>query len=144
MKICPNCGASCPNDAAFCTRCGNVLGAYVDVFDHTAEFDAKDVSDNKVYAMLCYLTGVVGVIIALLAGQDSAYAKFHIRQIIKFTVVEALVGILMAILCWTILVPIAGALFLLVLAVIKIICFFRVCAGKSIEPAIIRSMGFLK
>ena len=47
-----------------------------DPFDHTSEFSAKDVSDNKVMAMLMYLMGTIGIIIALLAGTNSPYVGF--------------------------------------------------------------------
>ena len=111
--------------------------------DHTNEFDAEDISKNKIFAMLVYLLDFMGIIIALLAG-PSEYVRFHVRQALKFTVVEVLTAICIAVLVWTILVPIAGAIFLLVLLVIKIICFIQVCKGKACEPAIIRSIGFLE
>jgi len=111
--------------------------------DHTDEFDAEDISKNKIFAMLVYLLDFMGIIIALLAG-PSEYVRFHVRQALKFTVVEVLTAICIAVLVWTILVPIAGAIFLLVLLVIKIICFIQVCKGKACEPAIIRSIGFLE
>ena len=34
-----------------------------DPYDHTAEFDPKDISDNKVFAMLCYLMDFIGIIV---------------------------------------------------------------------------------
>ena len=40
--------------------------APVDPYDHTAEFDQKDISDNKVFAMIAYLIGTTGIIIARL------------------------------------------------------------------------------
>lgn len=115
-----------------------------DPFDHTAEFDAKDISDNKVISMLVYLMGAIGIVIALLASSTSKYAAFHVRQALKFTVVELLVGVVSALLCWTFIVPIAAGIFLGVLTVIKFICFFQICSGKAKEPAIIRSLNFLK
>lgn len=53
--------------------------APVDPYDHTAEFSQKDISDNKVIAMLVYLMGAVGIIIALLASSESPYVSFHVR-----------------------------------------------------------------
>ena len=106
--------------------------------------NAKDISENKVFAMLVYLLGVMGVIIALLASSSSAYTKFHLRQALKFTVVEILTGIVSLLLVWTVIVPVLGGIFICVLEVIKIICFFQVCSGKAKEPAIIRSLNFLK
>ncbi len=115
-----------------------------DPYDHTAEYSPKDISDNKVIAILVYLMGTIGIIIALLASKESPYVAFHLRQGLKFLVVEVLVGIISAVLFFTLIVPIAGGIFLIVLWVIKIICFFQICTGKAKEPAIIRSLGFLK
>ena len=66
--------------------------APVDPYDHTAEFDQKDISDNKVFAMIAYLIGTMGIIIALLASHKSPYAMFHVRQALKFTVLSTLTG----------------------------------------------------
>ena len=62
-------------------------------WDHTREFDAKDVSENKAVAMLVYLMGFIGIIIALLAGTTSPYAAFHVRQGLKFVVLDTLIVI---------------------------------------------------
>ncbi len=163
MKTCTNCHAQLPDDAAFCTQCGCQFGdaqptqgnvqnpqqqyapapAY-DPYDHTSEFDAKDISDNKVFALACYLLDFVGVIIALLASKSSNYTMFHIRQSLKISVVEILVLICTAALCWTIIVPIAAAAAFIFLLVVRVICFFQICGGKAKEPVLIRKLGFLK
>lgn len=162
MKICQHCQTQLADDAQFCTVCGSKFASaeggapvpptqpqqqYVprfDPYDHTGEFDAKDISDNKVIAMLVYLMGVVGIFIALLASSTSPYAAFHVRQALKFTVINALSAIAAALLCWTIIVPVAYGIFAIILFVVKIICFFQVCGGKAKEPAIIREFGFLR
>ena len=113
-------------------------------FDHTNEFDAKDISDNKVIAMLVYLLGIVGVFLALIGSQNSPYAAFHVRQSLKFTVIETLMAIITALLSWTFIVPIAAGIMYIVLFVVKIICFVSICKGEAKEPAIIRSFGFLR
>ena len=150
MKTCPKCGAQMEDQAVFCANCGaNYNNPYTTAapvtpeWDHTAEFDPKDVSDNKVIAMLVYLLSVIGILIALLS-QNSPYAAFHVRQALKFLVVETLVGLVTAILCWTVIVPIAAGIFYVVLWVVKIICFVSICKGEAKEPVIIRSFGFLK
>lgn len=166
--ICPKCGAEVADGAAFCTTCGASMVAaetaapapeptptpaaapvyaapvYMDPKDHTAEFDAKDISDNKVFAMLPYIMSVVGVVVALLASKDSPYTLFHVRQALKIQVTGILLGIVTVLLCWTVIVPIAGGIAALVLLVVDIICFFRVCSGKAIEAPIVSSLGFLK
>lgn len=162
MKNCNVCGQPMDDNAAFCTKCGTPFAqnqanpgaqqqtyaqpaaAVVDPYDHTAEFDPKDISDNKVIAMLVYLLGAIGIIIALLAANQSAYAGFHVRQALKFTVAETLLFIIAGVLAFTIIVPIAALICICVLEVIKIICFFQICGGKAKEPAIIRSLKFMK
>ena len=115
-----------------------------DPFDHTSEFDDKDISDNKVFAMAAYLLGILGVIIALLASHDSKYARFHVNQALKFTIVNILISICALVLCWTFIVPIAAIIMYVVFFVLEIICFFQVCSGKAKEAPILRSLNFLK
>lgn len=177
MKICPNCNAQLDDSAAFCTNCGTQFVAQpqqnynnaqsyqmppqpnctpqYNPYDHTAEFDQQDISDNKVIAMLVYLMGAIGVIIALLASNSSKYVAFHLRQSLKFLVVEILMPIALivaAVVCiipvlgWIVygLVVIAACVAYITFFVLKIICFFQICSGKAKEPAIIRNLNFLR
>ena len=165
MKNCPKCNTQVEDSAMFCSSCGTSFATsqqptsyaapVYDPFDHTAEFDSKDISDNKVVSMLVYLLGWIGIIIALLASNSSPYAAFHLRQGLKFIVVETLLPIVVgvgAVVCivpilgWIVwgLAAIAAVVMYVVLFVIKIICFFQICSGKAKEPAIIRELKFLK
>ncbi len=161
MKTCPKCNAQLNDDAAFCNVCGASLNATAqaapapDPFDHTSEFDAKDISENKVISMLVYLMGWIGIIIALLGSTTSKYAAFHVRQALKFVVVETLIPIVLGIGALILIIPILGllayglaALAAIILYVtffvVKIICFFQICQGKAKEPAIIRNLPFLR
>ncbi len=113
-------------------------------YDHTADFDPRDISDNKVIAMLLYLSGTIGIIIALLSQNNSPYVAFHLRQALKILVTTTLVTIVTAAFCWTFIVPIIGAIAIAALLVVKVICFVDICKGKAKEPPIIRSLDFLK
>ena len=165
MKVCPKCGMQLDDNAMFCSKCGTQFSApnqqnqqnqqqapvyavpapVYDPYDHTSEFDPQDISDNKVFSMLVYLMGAIGIIIALLAANNSKYAAFHVRQALKFTVVEILMWIAAVVTAWLLFIPVfAAAVMSLVFTVIKIICFFQICSGKAKEPAIIRSLKFLK
>ena len=115
----------------------------VDPFDRTNEFEEADVHGNKLYAMLVYLLGLIGIAIALLGAKESAYVQFHVKQSLKFCIVELLLGLCVGVLFFTIIVPIAAGVCLAILEVIRIIAFFQVCGNKSKEPAIIRGLGFL-
>ena len=153
MKVCPQCRISYNDSETVCGKCGGALmtiemqpapAAPADMTDHTAEFDPADISQNKVVAMVPYLLGWIGIIIALIAGSTSPYASFHVRQALKIQICTALLGIIASILAITIIIPIAAAVCIMILGVVNIICFFHVCAGKAKEPAIVRNLGFLK
>ena len=83
-------------------------------------------------------------IIALLGSNSSPYAGFHVRQALKFTVLDILLGIIAAVFFWTFLIPIACGICYVILFVVRIISFFSICQGKAKEPVIVRSFGFLR
>ena len=65
MKVCTNCHLSFDDQANICARCGNELANIapqqtMDPTDHTAEFNAADISQNKVIAAA--VLGVVNII----------------------------------------------------------------------------------
>ena len=164
MKRCPFCNAELEDSVRFCRACGTAqpgpdyLTAAADYipqeevsaepeispWDHTAEFEAPDVAQNKLYAMLVYLLGLVGIVIAMLGAKGSEYVAFHVRQGLKLTVVDGLIVLVTARLCWTVIVPVAVAVCLVVLTVIRLVCFLWVCQGKAVEVPLIRNIGFLK
>ena len=147
MAFCPKCGAQVEDGAPFCAACGtNLAGGQTftaDPWDHTAEFDSKDISDNKCFALLPYLLGTLGIIIVALVANASPYAKFHLRQAVKFVVVNTILTILCALLFWTILVPIAAGVCFVIVFVLKVIVVFQIFGGKAVEPSIIRGLKFL-
>ena len=145
MAFCPSCGAQIEDGATTCPNCGNGVAfqqpVFTDFKDHTAEFDPKDISENKVFAMAAALLNVVGVIIALLAAQKSPYAMFHARQSLKITMCEMLCAIMLivpflgwiaALICWGILL------------VVRVILFFQICNGQAKDAPIVGSFGFLR
>mgnify|MGYP004732963221 CR=1 FL=1 len=150
MAYCKNCGAHIPDDAGFCGECGTPVSGgagmprYTDIYDHTAEFDSEDISSNKVVAMAAYILGMVGIVIALLAAPNSKYAAFHSRQALKLSITNTLLAFVMVLLSWTIIVPIAGAVCIVILGVVRIICFFQVCSGKAKELPLIGTFRILK
>lgn len=145
MAFCPSCGAQIEDGAITCPKCGNGLATqqplFTDPKDHTSEYDFKDISDNKVFAMAAVLLNIVGVLIALLAAQKSPYAMFHARQSLKITMCEVLCVIMMII---PILGWIAAGICWGVLFVVRVILFFQICKGKAKDAPIVGSLSFLR
>ena len=148
MAFCSNCGKEIPDGATVCPSCGATLGGVpaapvIEAWDHTADYDEKDISDNKVYALSAYLFSILGIILCHVLAKESPYAQFHAREALKIDVVTIVIYLLSCLLCWTCIVPIAGAVLLLILMVVKIICFVQVCKGQAKEPWLIRSIKAL-
>ena len=58
-------------------------------------------------------------------------------------ITEVIVSVITVVLCWTCIVPIAGAVASVIILIADIICFIQTCRNKSVEPIVIRSLGFL-
>ena len=169
MKNCPRCNSNLDDNAMYCTACGLQFAppqeqpaqntytqqepapgypvpAAVNQYDHTAEFSAEEVADNKLYAMLIYLTSILGIIVAVLIqkNKNSAYLEFHIKENIKLLIIETLIALATGLLSWTCIASIAGGVCLVIAIVVQLIGFFKTAGNKSIEVPIIRSFGFLK
>ena len=148
MAFCSNCGKEVPEGAATCPSCNATLTnaaqpPVIEPWDHTAEFDAQDISDNKVYALSAYLFSILGVLLCNVLAKESPYAQFHAREALKLDVVTIVVYLLACVLCWTCIAPVAGAVLILILFVVKVICFVQVCKGQAKEPWMIRSIKAL-
>lgn len=159
MKFCPKCGAQMDDSALICGQCGASLGTpmgqpmaapvaapiYAPVapenYDHTAEFDPKEISEGKVYALAIYLIPIFGVLYALIGSTGNKFTNFHVRTWLKLqivTMLSTIVGII-PILGW-----IVAGVWAVINLVLTLICFFNVCNGKAIDPPIVRGLGFLK
>ena len=148
MAFCSNCGAQLPEGAQQCPNCNAVITGVQSSdatypWDHTAEFTAEDISDNKVYALIAYGLGAFGLIVAMICAKDSAYVRFHCRESAKLLVVGTVVGVLTAALCWTCIALVAGVVLCLIIMVLYVIAFVQVCKGQAKEPWLIRSIGAL-
>lgn len=174
MKQCPNCRNQITDEAVFCPICGTSISAYhsfpepyppqhqaevppyqtgnpypappvkVNPYDHTALFETSDIAEHKNWCMLLYLLDFIGIALVLLAKHESEYIRFHMTQAVKYTVLEALLAFISVLFSWTVVAPFLCAAALIVLTVLKFISFLQVCNGKAVEPAIVRSLKFLR
>lgn len=113
-------------------------------YNHTKDFEAEDIEQNKLYAMLIYVTGVIGIIIGKLVSPDSKFLQFHIRQYVKIIVAEMLCAIFTVASCWLGISVLAFGVICVILLVVRIICFFKTASGNAEEVPILRGMSFLK
>ncbi len=114
MAFCNNCGAQVEEGVKFCSGCGATMGeapaaapeekeGFVDKLkgindtpDSTADFDAKDVADNKGLTVLSYLGPLVFV--PMFARKNSKFARFHANQGLVLLIAYGAYGVVQAIL----------------------------------------------
>ena len=117
MKYCPHCGAEIADDVRFCPTCGKETVITVPV-STDPQFDPQDIADNRMLAMLGYLT--CGIL-PMLGARNSAYAMHHTNQALWIFIGSLLCGLvcIIPILGW--IVAAIGSLFLLVCEIIGIV-----------------------
>ncbi|MBE5895712.1 MAG: zinc-ribbon domain-containing protein [Lachnospiraceae bacterium] len=162
--VCQKCGANLEDGAKFCDKCGASVAAGAapqgaaapqpavpqaapqpqpsfDPYDHSAEFNAKDISDNKVIALCPYVFSILGILVALLMSKESPYVAFHVRQALKIYVC---MGISVFVNVIPLLGQVAYGIISILLAIAIIVAFFDVCNGKAKEAMFVKGLGFLK
>lgn len=144
MAFCSKCGSEIPEGTGFCPACGAPVGATAvstsvsDPYDHTAEFTEAEIKDGKTVAMLCWMAGFIGVLIAYIGYKDNGFAMFHAKQCMNVQIAVLFCCSLGMIPCG---IGIIGAL---ILAVIMFVQFFSAACGHAKETAILRGMGCFK
>jgi uncharacterized membrane protein len=117
MKYCPHCGAEIADDVRFCPTCGKETVVVV-AASSDPEFDAQDIADNKMLAMLGYLT--MGIL-PMIGARNSAFAMHHTNQALWIFIGSLLCGLVCIIpfLGW--IVGLVGSIFLLVCEIMGIV-----------------------
>ena len=141
MAFCPKCGAQVEDGVKVCPACGENLEPVSDVSakvteltstaDYTETMDPNDVQNNKVMAVLAYLSWLV--LIPLFAAKESPFARFHVKQGLLLAIAEVAWAILFSILLaifgnisyilWIIfsLIQVVGNIIFFVLSIIGIV-----------------------
>ena len=92
--------------------------------DTTAEYDPNDIEQNKVMALLAYLS--ILVLIPIFAAPRSKFARFHVNQGIVLAIAEVIASILAGILTS---IPFIGWLFGIVFGLIDLAAFILAVLG---------------
>ncbi len=179
MKTCTKCSTAVNEDVRFCPECGTEIQAPTSInsktgfadkvmginntADTTAQFDSKDIEDNKYISLLSYL-GVL-VFVPMFVKKDSKFARFHSNQGLVFLILCAAHGILQIILHailraifpwkWTYGLlggrgPVYGALstvislLWIVVAALAVIGIINAVTGKAKELPVIGKIRILK
>ena len=92
--------------------------------DSTGEFDPNDVQQNKVMALLAYLSWLI--LIPLFAAKESKFARFHCNQGIVLAIAEIVAWVLFGILSN---IPYVGWIFAILNGLVSLVCFIFAVLG---------------
>ena len=173
MTYCGKCGAQVQDGVKFCQGCGaeiiqaqpqqaqpaaqapqndfsQKLQNFNNTADTTAEFDANDIANNKVMAVLAYL-GIL-VLIPIFAAKQSKFARYHANQGLVLCIAAIAYSIVYGILS-SIILAISWRLYFItsILSLVSIV-FFILCVigiinaagGKAKELPLIGKFKILK
>ena len=126
MKYCPHCGAEIADDVRFCPTCGKETVVVVTNTD--PQFDPQDIADNRIMAMLGYLS--MGVL-PMLGCRNSAFAMHHVNQALWIFIGSMLCSLAAGILAFTFIIPILAGIALIVLFVFEIMGIVRALKGSG-------------
>lgn len=170
MAFCVNCGAQLDDNVQFCTSCGadqkaqtgqagqqdfqakaeDTWKKFTDTADNSAEYDSKDIEDNKVMSFLAYL-GIL-FLVPLLGAPNSKFARFHANQGLVLLLAEVAYGVAYGILSMILgLIPFLGGILIFVLGllwivfgVMAILGIINAVNGKAKELPVIGKFRILK
>lgn len=153
MQYCKKCGAQLEDDAKVCTACGapveeaangakdfsEKVAALNNTADHTDDYDAKDIEDNKLMGILAYL-GIL-VLIPIFAAKESKFARFHANQGLILLICSVIISAVswIPILGW-----IVGAVGGLIVFILMIIGIINVVGGRAKELPVVGKYTILK
>ncbi len=96
--FCSQCGAENPDDARFCSKCGNRVGAAATLTEDAARSEAESSTglSANVAGLLCYVVVWITGIVFLILEKKSTFVKFHAYQSIMtfgvLTVAQLVLG----------------------------------------------------
>ncbi len=157
LKFCPNCGASTEipqAEPAAQAQPQNDFSQKIQNFNNTAdtttEFDAADINENKVMAVLAYFG--LFVLIPIFAAKKSKFARYHSNQglvlllaALAYSIAYGILsGIILAISWRLYFIVSILSLVSIVFAVLCIIGIINAATGKAKELPLIGKFKILK
>jgi uncharacterized membrane protein len=162
MAKCKKCGAEMDENAKYCPACGAAVEStqdnnktneqdkvkaafdkFNDTTDTTADYDSKDIDDNKVMGVLAYI-GIL-FIIPLLAAPNSKFARFHANQGLVLFIADVVLGVAAKLVSF---IPVVGWVISIAVGVVglafMILGIVNAANGKAKELPLIGNFKLLK
>ena len=172
MLLCEKCGTKVDEGTKFCPSCGNSMEVPTpqqqeqssgdqndfsakianlnDTADTTADYDADDVSKNKVMAVLAYFGPLC--FIPMFAAKDSKFARFHANQglvlliaCVAYSIVSSILNSIILAISWRLYFITSIISFIsIIFAVLAILGIINAANGRAKELPVIGKFKILK
>jgi len=167
MAICKKCGLNIEDDIKICPHCGETtdfaeepkaqqnsfsekVANLNNTADTTSEYDANDIAQNKVLAVIAYF-GILCLIPAF-AAKDSKFARFHANQgivlmiaCIAWAIASSIINAIILAISWKLYFITSIISFLsIIFAILAIIGIINAANGKAKELPLIGKIKILK
>ena len=167
VKFCPGCGAAAeapaaeqakpqqeaPQQAQPAANANDFsakVAALNDTADTTAEFDANDIAQNKVFGILAYFGPLC--LIPMFAAKDSKFARFHANQglvlliaCVAWSIVSSIVNSIILAISWRLyFITSIISLLSIVFAILAVIGIVNAANGRAKELPVIGKFKILK
>lgn len=124
MAVCKKCGSPLPKGAHVCPECkakvfdfSDILTLFTRSEDYTDAYSRKDIHENKVMALLCYIPFVC-LFPIIAKSRRSAFVRFHANQGLVIFGIHIIISILVALMFLIWMIPIAGPIFCVISGII--------------------------
>ena len=127
--FCSKCGSPVPDGSPSCPNCGAVFSSSASQPTYqkppTPMFAPADIEENRGVAIL---TAIFNSFfwIPIIYDKSSPYGMFYANNAVLLIILSAIVSIISSILFFTIIIPIAAAVFLMVLWIMNLV---NACKG---------------
>ena len=122
------------------------INEFTDTPDTTSEYEPEDIEKNRIISLFSYLSWLV--LIPLIVGKDSKFAKFHVNQGLVLAIAEVLCILIVRILSHIpiirLIAGIAGSVLGVVFFIFAILGIVNAVNGKAKELPIIGNIKLIK
>jgi uncharacterized membrane protein len=94
------------------------LGSIFNTPDYTEQYASSDIEANKIWSGLAYLGSGILFFLPLVAGNNSAFGKFHANQALIYLIFDIIAGIAIKIVSH---IPVIGSIISIVISIICLI-----------------------
>ena len=117
------------------------MASFLDTTDHTSEFEAEDIAQNRAMGILAYI-GLL-VLVPIFAAKGSKWARWHANRGLILLILAVAIGVASAILALLGLIPYVGIVFRILQWIVNVVAYLGL-TGLMVFGIVTAAMGKAK